>query len=336
MGKREDASMKKCLVLVVLLLVCLTAPLAQGEAARYTAQSTTDFQLRAAPEEGARRLMLVPEESRVLVIQAGEEWSKIAFGSMTGYARTRWLAKFRAFDPKDPIPGALTQAGIITLKAPAQAAVPGYSGNRLRPGDILAVKGLTGGQAELNMHRDLVTLPAAEADFLPFVPWQEAQAGELLYGFTTYYNEQTGGKLARGRAYNIELAASWLDGMVIPPREDFSFNRVCAPYVKSKGYDIAPIIGGSGKGYGGGVCQLSTTLYNAALGLPLKIDQWEVHSKRGVDYVPRHFDATVGLYSDLAFTNMLPYAIRLEVRPQGGALTVLIYRAPEAGQARAK
>lgn len=336
MGKREDASMKKCLVLVVLLLVCLTAPLAQGEAARYTAQSTTDFQLRAAPEEGARRLMLVPEESRVLVIQAGEEWSKIASGSMTGYARTRWLSKFRAFDPKDPIPGALTQTGIITLKAPAQAAVPGYSGNHLRPGDILAVKGLTGGQAELNMHRDLVTLPEMDWEFRPFVLWQEAREGDLLYAFTTYYNQETGGKLAASRAFNIELAADWLSGLVIPPREDFSFNRVCAPYVKSKGYDIAPIIGGSGKGYGGGVCQLSTTLYNAALGLPLRIDKWEVHRKRGVDYVPQHFDATVGLYSDLAFTNLLPYAIRLEVRPQNGALTVMIFRNGESGQARAK
>ena len=92
---------------------------------------------------------------------------------------------------------------------------------------------------------------------------------------------------------------------------------------------MAPNISSDGKGYGGGVCQLSTTLYNAALGLPLRIDRWKVHRERGVDYIPQYFDAAVGSYSDLAFTNLLPYAISLEVLTQNGALTVLIRRADE-------
>lgn len=90
---------------------------------------------------------------------------------------------------------------------------------------------------------------------------------------------------------------------------------------------MAPNISSDGKGYGGGVCQLSTTLYNAALGLPFRIDEWRVHRERGVAYVPQYFDAAVGSYSDLAFTNLLPYAISLEVLTQNGALTVLIRRA---------
>ena len=328
--------MKKLLVLALVFMLCLTALTSLGEAARYTAQSTVDFQLRERPEEGARRLLLVPEGQEVLVQEAGEEWCKITLGHHRGYARTRWLAKFRAFDPAYPIPGALTQAGILTLSAPAQLAVPGYSGNSLRPGDVVAVHAVQGNKALLHMMRDQAALPARASDFLPFVPWQEARQGDLLYAFTTYYNEQTGGKLAKSRDHNIRLAADLLSGLQLSPGEAFSFNSHCAPYKKSKGYQMAPIIGGSGKGYGGGVCQLSTTLYNAALGLPLKIDQWEVHRKRGVDYVPQHFDAAVGSYSDLAFTNQLPYPLRLEVRPQEGALTVLLYRGDEPGKARAE
>ncbi|NLW20640.1 MAG: VanW family protein [Clostridiales bacterium] len=186
------------------------------------------------------------------------------------------------------------------------------------------------------MHRDMAALPVQEAGFTPFVPWQEAQEGDLLYAFTTYYNEETGGRLAANRAFNIEKAAGLLENLVVPRDGAFSFNQVCAPYLKSKGYQLAPIIGGNGKGYGGGVCQLSTTLYNAALGLPLRIDKWEVHRKRGVEYVPQYFDAAVGDYSDLAFTNLLPYPLRLSVLPQEGALTVLFYREGGQGRAQAK
>ena len=52
-----------------------------------------------------------------------------------------------------------------------------------------------------------------------------------------------------------------------------------------------------------------------------------VHRERGVKYIPQWFDSAVGPYSDLKFTNTLPYPIQLWANPQGGALTVLIYRA---------
>ena len=71
---------------------------------------------------------------------------------------------------------------------------------------------------------------------------------------------------------------------------------------------------------------MSTTLYNALLGIPVRVTEWEVHSVKGVKYVPVAFDACVGLYSDLCFLNTLPYALRLEAEAQSGALTVQIYR----------
>lgn len=328
--------MKKMVALALVLVFVLAALPALGQGARYTAVATVDFQLRAKPEEGARRMRLVAEDTKVMVLEAGEEWCKITVEYHTGYARTRWLAKFRALDPAYEIPGALTQSGILTLKAPARVAVPGYGGNHLRPGDVVAVHEVKDDKALLHMHRDMAALPLQEAGFTPFVPWQEAQEGDLLYAFTTYYNEETGGRMAASRAFNIEKAAGLLEDLVVPKDGAFSFNQVCAPYLKSRGYQLAPIIGGSGTGYGGGVCQLSTTIYNAALGLPLRIDKWEVHRKRGVDYIPQHFDAAVGSYSDLAFTNLLPYPLRLSVLPQEGALTVLFYRGEGQSRAQAK
>ena len=82
-----------------------------------------------------------------------------------------------------------------------------------------------------------------------------------------------------------------------------------------------------GYGYGGGVCQVTTTLYNAVLTLPLQVEAWELHQYIGVAYVPQFFDAAVGSHSDFSFTNLLPYPIQLQALPQDGALTVLLLRA---------
>ena len=77
------------------------------------------------------------------------------------------------------------------------------------------------------------------------------------------------------------------------------------------------------------MCQLTTTLYNALLTLPLQIEEWSIHRYKGVDYVPQFFDAAVGSYSDLVFQNTLPYPISLHTYPQDGMLTVLICRADD-------
>ena len=118
-----------------------------------------------------------------------------------------------------------------------------------------------------------------------------------------------------------------MDGTIVPSLASFSFNAICAPYSQHNGYQYGPNISEKGFGYGGGVCQVSTTLYNATLALPLQVEEAAVHRKSGVQYIPRGFDAAVGTYTDLRFTNLLPYAIRLTADAQGGAVTVLIYRA---------
>lgn len=59
---------------------------------------------------------------------------------------------------------------------------------------------------------------------------------------------------------------------------------------------------------------MTTTLYNAALTLPLQIEEWALHSKQGAVYVPQFFDAAVGSYSDFTFVNLLPCGGRFAVK----------------------
>lgn len=98
-----------------------------------------------------------------------------------------------------------------------------------------------------------------------------------------------------GRIFNVNLASSRINGTLVPPGEEFSFNRAVGDISRASGYQTAYIISG-GKtvlGDGGGVCQVSTTLFRAALnaGLPIterkahayRVGYYEQDSKPGID-----------------------------------------------------
>ncbi len=127
------------------------------------------------------------------------------------------------------------------------------------------------------------------------------------------------------RNHNIALAASAIDGFVLQPGEVFSFDKVLGPRLKSEGYKEARVISGgkSVPGVAGGICQVSTTLYNAVLRAGLEIIERHPHSQP-VDYVPPGFDATVseegGL--DLRFKNQLDVPVTIGARTEGARLTI--------------
>jgi vancomycin resistance protein YoaR len=101
------------------------------------------------------------------------------------------------------------------------------------------------------------------------------------------------------RYVNIKLAARSLNNTIIWPGQSFSFNQAVGPRTPERGYLPAPIIlqGSSSMDFGGGVCQVSSTLYNAAAAARLKIVEIHHHS-RPVGYVAPGKDATVS-YDDL-------------------------------------
>lgn len=318
---------KRCLCLLT-LLICLTGGTALGEdAAKYAARANREFHIRQSPDDSARRVANVQPKTLVEVLEWGTEWCAVRLARVTGYARTRWLSMFRSLDPaRCPVPAYPAQAGIARLKRPVFLTVPGYGGNELAGGSLVSVRRLTEKGADISMMREEAELPGDSFEFQPYVPWGKAEPGDMISGYTTFFNSETGGRLASNRAYNIGLALSRMTGRIIGPGERFSFNALCGPYKKFNGYALAPNISEDGVGYGGGVCQLSTTLFLAVLGLPAEIADWSLHRERGVDYVPQGFDAAVGSFSDLAFVSRLPYTIRLEALAQEGALTVIVYR----------
>lgn len=142
-----------------------------------------------------------------------------------------------------------------------------------------------------------------------------------LYSFTTYFDSSNA-----ERSSNIRLAASKINGTVIPPRGTFSFNKTVGARTAANGFKQAKIIedGQFVLGYGGGVCQVSTTLYNAAILSGLEIAEYHPHSL-AVSYVAPSRDAMVsGSYCDLRLVNnrKTPVYIRMKCTQSGIRCTI--------------
>jgi vancomycin resistance protein YoaR len=137
---------------------------------------------------------------------------------------------------------------------------------------------------------------------------QRWKLGRVMGFFVTSFNPN-----ARERSHNIKLACDALDNVIIYPGQNFSFNTWIGPRVPHTGYKEAPVVfqGKLIPGIGGGVCQVSSTLYNAVLLANLAVVKRYNHSLPSA-YIPLGRDATVvngGL--DLIFKNNLKTPILL-------------------------
>lgn len=149
---------------------------------------------------------------------------------------------------------------------------------------------------------------------------------EKLASFSTRYDASN-----KNRATNIELAAEEINGTILIPDENFSFNGTVGPRTKAKGYLLAGAYsaGELVESYGGGICQVSSTLYNTVLYANLEIVERYNHSSV-VSYVKSGLDATVSYGSkDFKFKNSRKYAIKIKAEAKNGILTIEIWGIPE-------
>ncbi len=135
---------------------------------------------------------------------------------------------------------------------------------------------------------------------------------ELLAQFSTrIYSTDS------ARQNNLEITSKKLNGTVVKPNETFSFTKTIGPSTVAKGYEEADIYDSNGnkiKGYGGGNCQVSSTLYNAVQKVSsLKVVERHEHSNT-VPYVKEGHDAAVAYGSvDFKFKNTNNFSIKILV-----------------------
>jgi len=139
------------------------------------------------------------------------------------------------------------------------------------------------------------------------------------------------GNSSRNRVQNVRLACRAIDGVVLMPGDVFSYNDVVGPRVPRAGYREAPVIvrGKLQPGIGGGICQVSSTLYNAVLLADLEIVRRQHHSFP-VSYLPAGRDATVSYGSiDFRFRNNLPHPITLNAKLVGRRVVFQVHGHPD-------
>lgn len=131
------------------------------------------------------------------------------------------------------------------------------------------------------------------------------------------------------RNHNLKLACKRINGTVLKPGEVFNWFKVVGPASASRGYRKATIFIGKykrGQGYGGGVCQVSSTIYQAALETGCRILERHEHSQP-VSYCKKGKDATVTYgVNNLRFKNTRKYSIKLVMYSDKGRTTCEVYR----------
>lgn len=162
-----------------------------------------------------------------------------------------------------------------------------------------------------------ITQPAITVKDLP-----EEAFPDLLGTYTTNFSSSSA-----NRANNVRLAAQAINGVVLLPGESFSYNATVGQRTAARGYKEAGVYanGQVTTGIGGGICQVSSTLYNATLLADLEIVARSNHMFNP-GYVPAGQDATVSWGGpDFQFKNTRSLPIRISTSSDGGILTVSIH-----------
>lgn len=145
---------------------------------------------------------------------------------------------------------------------------------------------------------------------------------DLIATYTTRYDASN-----RNRSNNLTIAAQKINGTILMPGEIFSYNKVVGARTIEAGYKEAGAYAGGGvvQSVGGGICQISSTIYNTALLANLEIVDRSNHQFQ-TSYVPVSRDATVSWgYLDFKFKNTRAYPIKIEASAKNGIAKVSFY-----------
>jgi vancomycin resistance protein YoaR len=181
---------------------------------------------------------------------------------------------------------------------------------------LAAASQRTGRVARLRVSRTPAERTAAEA--------KRMGIKKLVASYTTTYGGEA------NRLHNVRLVADLVDNHVIAPGAEFSFNKTTGDRTAAKGFREAPVIinGELQTGLGGGVCQVSTTVFNAAFDAGLPITARTNHSLY-ISHYPTGRDATVNYPDlDLKFVNDTGHWLLIRTFVGSSSLTVALYGTP--------
>jgi vancomycin resistance protein YoaR len=179
-------------------------------------------------------------------------------------------------------------------------------------------------QAILNNENSDVKVNGATKEVLPNITSDKLYTVNYqIASFSTHFASISSPQ----RSNNISIATKSINGTVIMPGDIFSFNDIVGQRTAARGYQAAPVIIGDHveAGLGGGICQVSSTLYNTAVRAGMQTVE-RTHHSLPVNYVPKGMDATVDYGNiDYKFKNTRQYPIYIEGYTSAGSVVFNIY-----------
>ncbi len=202
----------------------------------------------------------------------------------------------------------------------------------LENGDVVVADEVNGREIDVESAKSLLKgfKPGSQPVTIPFIMHEAAvKAGDLstalfadsLGSFSTKYMTSN-----KPRAANVELAAKLINGTILLPGDEFSYNGSVGPRTAARGFKAASVYENNKMvdGLGGGICQTSSTLYAAVLYADLQVTERHEHSLE-ITYAPLGMDATVAYGSlDFRFKNNTSMPIKITTSWGGGVVSVNI------------
>jgi len=336
--------MKK-LGLIILLCALLAGVSAMAEPAPETALYTGTLRVGApvmAGTDGGGDIGYIPKGKAVEVLEVLPYWLRVRYkGTLTGYIKRSSMSdtSVKTLDPAITPPYSTVPCEWLAW-VKGEAAVRSMPQEdaealiTLREGARIALVDITDGWGRIIFHRqygyiDTRLLSEIQPINQGGLPGDDAP----IAAYTSFYRITTD-QSNLNRIVNIQVANDRFALYTLAPGGKLDFNANIGPYSRRNGYLPANVLvkGEVVQGYGGGTCQVSSTLYNVTLQLPgIEIIRRRAHGPAAASYLPHGADAAVGSDTqNFIIQNQYPYPVRIDGTAQDGALTIAIYRAESA------
>ena len=304
----------------------------------YTARTIRGTYIYSDRSIESPKLVQKDDSSRVDVLYVGVNWCIVRLDDKIGYIKRERLTAIVPVDPVNTPPYGTQKASYIAVTATDAHVRKSMSAQDenwvvLKPGTRISLWRIQNGWGIVIYMRSYGYIDMNElTNLIPVSPTDTPIAEDTPIAAYTSFYKMVETEANIGRIHNIGHAASRLC-RTLEAGESLNYNKQIGPFNPQNGYKKAPVLvdGKTVLGSGGGVCQVSSTLYNALLQLPgITVLQRRAHGPSGASYLPHGVDAASGggTTLNLRFRNDYSFPVRIDMHSESdGALYVAIYRA---------
>ncbi|MBQ7454806.1 MAG: VanW family protein [Clostridia bacterium] len=333
--------MKRLFALLLALALLLNASLAfAAEKPLYSATAKISAPVYAQMDKNSAQVERINDYSTIRVYAIYPDWIYISCDGVKGYVPRSYLNPGSALDKQSTPPwgvevyhyvGTAGKDGVRILSAPEEGSDVLIS---LGEGTRFSIIEIEDGWARLIYWRQYGYVDTNSLSELLPVCTDAASGNDMLpiATYTSYYITGSDDVSVHGKEINIGVNVGYMNGEVLKSGASLNYDDHYGSYTAAKGYTKGPVLieTGWGLGMGGGVCQVSTTLYNVLLQLPgVNITYARTHGPSGVEYVPLDMDAAVGNPDrgiNMIFKNEYDFDLRFEAQAKDGALYIALYK----------